>query len=231
MKGEWKLFNRFNKTKILLLILCLIIAGGITYWQYNYFSSQNEVKTAKVIMAAKSIKEGSKLKEDMLTLKEIPISDITKNMILKVQDVENMYAKIDINEGTYLSKEMLSNRVVPIITEDMRRVTIKADMIMSLAGKVKAGDYVDIGLIKGIGEGDQKNEEGAFITEIIAEKVQIYSVVNSDGSDIDKIEPESSNEYDVKQKIPSAITFVVTPEQALLLKDSEAEGNLFLIGY
>ncbi len=227
------MFNRFNlnKSKILILILCLIIAGAITYWQYSYFASKAEVKTAVVVVAARNIAEGTKISKDMAALKEIPVTDITKNMILKGQDIENLYAKIDISEGTYLSKDMLSDRAVPIIAENMRRVTIKADMIMSIAGSVKAGDFVDIGLVREIDDESQKKTTGAFKTEIIAEKVQIYSVVNNAGVDIDKISSENSNEYDAKEKIPSAITFIVTPEQAVLLKDSEAEGSLFLIGY
>ena len=227
------MFNRlnFNTSKAIILILCLIIAGGITYWQYSYFSSQGKTETAKVIVAAKNIKEGSKINLDMLTLKDVPVSNITKNMVFQEEDFENAYAKIDINEGTYLTKEMISQQPVPIIEDGMRRVTIRADMIMSLAGEIKAGDFVDIGLVREIDDESQKKTTGAFKTEIIAEKVQIYSVVNNAGVDIDKISSENSNEYDAKEKIPSAITFIVTPEQAVLLKDSEAEGSLFLIGY
>jgi len=224
------LFNRlnFNTSKAIILILCLIIAGGITYWQYSYFSSQGKTETAKVIVAAKNIKEGSKINLDMLTLKDAPVSNITKNMVFQEEDFENAYAKIDINEGTYLTKEMISQQPVPIIEDGMRRVTIRADMIMSLAGEIRAGDFVDIGLIK---ETKEKATEGAFKTEIIAEKVQIYSITNSEGANIEKLNSKSSNEYDTKQKIPAAITFVVTPDQAVLLKDSEAEGSIFLIGY
>lgn len=116
-------------------------------------------------------------------------------------------------------KEMVSEFKPPIVKDGMRRVSISVNLASALAGKIKPGDYVDVGFVS-------KDEAGG--KEIAVPKVQIYDVVNSKGSDTQKTDEKNSNKYDSESIIPSVITLLATPEQAVHIKELEVRRSLFL---
>ncbi|MCF6095632.1 RcpC/CpaB family pilus assembly protein [Thermovorax subterraneus] len=133
------------------------------------------------------------------------------------------YAKVDISAGSYILKNMVFTEKVPVIEEGMRRITISVNLTSSLAGKIKPGDIVDVGWVS-------KDQEKDAVSKIIAEKVQIYDVVNKMGEETTK-KGEKKNQYEKDMFIPAAVTLIVTPDQAVIIKYHEVLGSLFLIGY
>lgn len=216
---------KFNKNKIILLILSIAIAGSITFLQYNYFLGKQKTETVQVVIASKKIAAGDKIRDDTIASKEIPVSAFANSMIRYGAKFDNIYTKTDVEQGSYLLKNMLSVQEVPIVEEGMRKVTVNANMTMALAGRIKSGDYVDIGYIPDENQGQKEQ------AQIIERKIQIYNIVNSKAVNIEKIEESSGNQYDNSEKIPAAITIIVAPEQAVKIKDCEARGSLFLLGY
>lgn len=211
----------FVKKKAILIALSLILAGGLSFFQYQYFKSMAESdKKIQVIVAASDIKAGEKV-DTKLGIKVIPQSAYVKEMYLANEKAIG-YAKVDISAGSYVLKSMVSHEEVPVLKEDMRRVTIGVNLTSSLAGKIKPGDFVDIGWVP-------KDEAKDGASKIVAEKVQIYDVVNKSGEDVRKA--DKNNQYDKESLIPAAVTLIVTPEQAVAIKECEAKGSLFLLGY
>ncbi|WP_019907135.1 Flp pilus assembly protein CpaB [Thermoanaerobacter indiensis] len=211
----------FVKKKAILIALSLILAGGLSFFQYQYFKSMAESdKKIQVIVAASDIKAGEKV-DTKLGIKVIPQSAYVKEMYLANEKVTG-YAKVDIAAGLYVLKSMVSHEEVPVLKEGMRRVTIGVNLTSSLAGKIKSGDMVDIGWVP-------KDEAKDGVPKVIAEKVQIYDVVNKSGEDVREV--DKSNQYDKESLLPAAVTLIVTPEQAVTIKEYEAKGSLFLVGY
>lgn len=211
----------FVKKKAILIALSLILAGGLSFFQYQYFKSMAESdKKIQVIVAASDIKAGEKV-DTKLGIKVIPQSAYVKEMYLANEKVTG-YAKVDIAAGLYVLKSMVSHEEVPVLKEGMRRVTIGVNLTSSLAGKIKPGDMVDIGWVP-------KDEAKDGAPKVIAEKVQIYDVVNKSGEDVRKA--DKNNQYDKESLIPAAVTLIVTPEQAITIREYETKGSLFLIGY
>ncbi|MDI3519753.1 MAG: pilus assembly protein CpaB [Caldanaerobacter sp.] len=211
----------FVKKKAILIALSLILAGGLSFFQYQYFKGMAESdKKIQVIAAVSDIKAGEKI-NTKLGIKEIPQSAYVKEMYLANEKAIG-YAKVDISAGSYVLKSMVSHEEVPVLKEDMRRVTIGVNLTSSLAGKIKPGDFVDIGWVP-------KDEAKDGASKIVAEKVQIYDVVNKSGEDVRKA--DKNNQYDKESLIPAAVTLIVTPEQAVAIKEYEAKGSLFLLGY
>lgn len=211
----------FVKKKAIFIALSLILAGGLSFFQYQYFKGMAESdKKIQVIAAASDIKAGEKI-DAKLGIKEIPQSAYVKEMYLANEKAIG-YAKVDISAGSYVLKSMVSHEEVPVLKEDMRRVTIGVNLTSSLAGKIKPGDVVDIGWVP-------KDEAKDGASKIVAEKVQIYDVVNKSGEDVRKA--DKNNQYDKESLIPAAVTLIVTPEQAVTIKEYESKGSLFLVGY
>ena len=101
--------------------------------------------------------------------------------------------------------------------DELRRVSVSVNLVSALAGKIKPGDYVDVGFVSKDEAGEKKDSSA---------QAQIYDVVNSKGSDTQKADKKNSNEYDTENVIPSVVTLLVTPEQAVYIKELEARGSL-----
>lgn len=210
------------KRKTVLIVISLLLATGLTFLQYRYFKSIAESdRKIQVVVAAADIEAGEDITE-RIGLKTIPQSAYVKDMYLPSEKVTG-YAKVDISAGSYILKNMVSAEKVPVVEEGMRRVTIGVNLTSSLAGKIRPGDVVDVGWVP-------KDQEKDTVSKIIAEKVQIYAVVNKMGEDTTK-KGDKKNQYEKDMLIPAAVTLIVTPEQAVAIKDYEARGSLFLMGY
>lgn len=215
----------YNRRRIILLIVSLILAAGITFFEYTYFSNMvKKEPTIRVIVANADISTGSKI-DGIGAGKDIPASSYVKDMIKADKPVSG-YARVDIPKGSYILQSMVSESKVPVIKEGMRRVTIGVNLVSALAGRIKAGDYVDVGFIPKNEAG--KAPEGAGI---VATNVQVYNIVNNKAVDTDNEKDKKDNQYDKDSIIPAAVTLIVTPEQAVTIKDLESRGSLFLLGY
>ncbi|WP_213974960.1 Flp pilus assembly protein CpaB [Tepidanaerobacter acetatoxydans] len=215
----------FKKKKLILIILSLLLAAGITFAEYTYFSGMAKKEpTVKVVVANANIPAGAKI-DGMGAEKAIPESIYVKDMISTDKPVSG-FAKVDISKGTYILQSMVSGTQVPVIRNGMRRVTIGVDLVAALAGRIKAGDFVDVGYIPK----KEAEERGGDPSAVIAKSVQIYNIVNKSAADTDK-KSDKDNQYDSDSIIPAAVTIIVTPEQAVKIKDMENRGSLFLLGY
>nr|PZN02840.1 MAG: Flp pilus assembly protein CpaB [Bacillota bacterium] len=213
------------RRKAILIAISMIIAAGLSFLQYRYFKSVNESdRKIQVAVAASDIKVGESI-ENKISLKVIPQSAYTESMYL-ANDKVSGYAKVDIKAGSFLLKEMVSQSKVPVVEPGMRRVTINVNLTSSLAGRIRPGDEVDIGWIP--------KEDGATSAgtsaKIIAQKVLVFEVVNKSGEQLPKNE-QPKNQYEKEAEVPAAVTLVTTPEQAVEIKECEANGSLFLLGY
>lgn len=215
----------YGRKKVFILTLSLLLAAGITFAEYMYFSNlAKKEPMVKVVVAGSDISAGAKI-DGMGAEKDIPASMYVKDMIKADKPISG-FANVDIPKGSYILRSMISESKVPVIKDGMRRVTIGANLVSALAGRIKAGDYVDVGYIPG-----KETKEGSGQPAVIAENVQIYNIVNNKAGDTDKPKDNKDNQYDTDSVIPAAVTLIVTPEQAVTIKDMESRGSLFLLGY
>jgi len=213
-----------SRKKLFIIVLSLLLAAGITFFEYTYFSNlAKKEPTIKVVVAGSDISAGAKI-DGMGAEKSIPASTYVKDMIRADKPVSG-FAKVDISKGSYILQSMVSESQVPVIKDGMRRVTIGVSLVSALAGRIKAGDFVDVGYIP-----KKETEEGGEPPKVIASNVQIYNIVNKNAADTDKPKGED-NQYDSDSIIPAAVTIIVAPEQAVTIKDMESRGSLFLLGY
>lgn len=211
----------YNKRKLMFFVISLVLAIGLTIFQYFYFEKKaNEDPLVEVCVAEDDIDAGELIGN--VKVRKIPQSAYSKSMIRAEESVKG-YSNCKIRKESYILREMISEYQPPIVKDGMRRVSVSVNLASALAGKIRPGDYVDVGFVS-------KDEGGE--KEIAVPKVQVYDVVNSKGSDTQKkSEEEESNEYDSENVIPSVVTLIATPEQAVKIKGLETRGSIFLMGY
>lgn len=203
----------YNRKKTIFFIVSLILAIGITGFQYFYFQKDKD-SAVEVYVAGTDFKEGEKIGN--IKTKSIPKSAFVQSMI-EVENEIKGYSNCNINKGSYILREMVEDYKPPVVKKGMRRISITVNLASAIAGKIKPGDFIDVGVVS-------KDEKG----RIVVTNIQIYDVVNSKGS---SIENTKKNEYDSDSSIPYVVTLLTTPEQAINIKDMEDKGNLFLMGY
>ena len=214
----------YKKRKLILIIVSLLLAAGITFAEYTYFSSMAKKEPmVRVVVAGSDISAGAKI-DGMGAEKDIPASTYVKDMISTDKPVSG-FAKVDIAKGSYILQNMVSESKIPVMKDGMRRVTIGVNLVSALAGRIKAGDFVDVGYIP-----KKETEEESGLPAVIAPNVQIYNIVNKNATDTEKPK-NKDNQYESDSIIPAAVTIIVTPDQAVAIKDKEIGGSLFLLGY
>jgi len=213
----------FRRRKTVLIFASLILAALITGGQYIHFKKLSEPEpSVKVLTASGDIPAGERI-DGRLSERSIPRSAFQPNMVQAGTSVSG-YALVDIPTGSYLLENMISGSPVPVVEGNMRRVSISVGLSSALAGRMRPGDRVDIGWVpKDAGKGGD--------SLIIAEKVQIYGVFNRMGEDVYALSDAKQNMYEKGAAVPAVVTLIATPEQAVLIKQCEALGSLFLLGY
>lgn len=213
----------FRKRTVKIL-LAFILAVGLSFAQYMYFKNQTSPEpTVAVYAALKDISAGG-FTDGLLGAKQVPRSVVTGNMLVVGRDEASGYARIDIPAGSYITKEMLSGTRVPVIEPGMRRISITVNLSSALGGRLRPGDRVDIGWVPK--DSGRDSEEASMIVEGIT----VYEVINSRAESISQID-SNSNRFEADRLIPAVVTLVVTPDQAVKIKDYESRGSLFLLGY
>jgi len=82
--------------KILLIVLCLILAG-----------CGNEVELIKVPVAKEKIEPGTKITEEMITYEEFAIDSVGKNVIKYEKNIVGLYSDTIIPKGSMFYKDAL----------------------------------------------------------------------------------------------------------------------------
>ncbi|WP_227766319.1 RcpC/CpaB family pilus assembly protein [Zhaonella formicivorans] len=210
-----------NRKRLKIIAFCTLLALGLSFLQYNYFRSLGKKEPETGVLVAKEFIPTGEPVNGRVEIKHIPASAKVKSMVENIGK-EQVYARTDISEGSYILKDMVSVVELPVIKDDTRRVIIAADMVSALAGKIKPGDKVDIGFVpsgKDVGS-----------AEIKAYEVPVLEVFNEQGEPLNAASG-SKNEYQPVSRIPAAVALAVTGEQGLMLKELETRGKLFLLGY
>lgn len=211
-----------NKKRIFLIVFCLLLAAGLTYGQYAYLTSLNKPEERVAVLVAKEAIAAGESVQGKLEFKSIPVSALAPGMATTVGE-QPLYAKVDISPGTYVTNDMVSVVKAPVVTGENRRVTIAVNITSALAGRINPGDVVDIGFIP--------SDQDAGQPEVIAVAVPILEVLNERGEPIASGN-KKVNQYDTTAKIPAVATLVVdSPEQGVMIKEKEARGRLFFMGY
>ena len=210
-----------GKKRIILGTISLLLAVVFGAGQYLYLSQEfTEEKTA-VYLAARDIAAGEQITDDDFTLKEIPASAYTKEMVAGIGEGA-FYAAVKIPKGGYLLSSMATKRILPALTEGQVKVTIRVDLYSALAGKILPGDKVNVGFVPG-----SSGEGKVYLPGMIAQDLLITDVTNEKGKEINGT--KSSNEYADEVMLPAAVTLVCeTEDQSVLLKEHEKAGSLFL---
>lgn len=210
-----------NKRLILALtgaVVCGLL--GVMLITRYIASVQNYAKDlGNVVVAKVEIPVGAKIAPEQLALAPIPNGSAPEGALRNLEQVAGRVALVPIGirepvTNAKLAAEGEGAGLGVLIPEGYRAMTVKVDEIVGISGFVQPGSYVDIVAVVTPIQGSQ-----GPISKIVLQNIKVLA----SGPRIDS--PENQRE---PQSV-SAVTVLVTPEQAEKLVLAGAESRLQLV--
>lgn len=211
------------KNRMILGITCIVISLIICFAITPLINVGLSKKTT-VVRVNREIKAGEQLTKNMLTEVEVGNYNLPANVYHSIDEVNGMYATADMVMGDYLFPAKLSedagkeNTYLYHLNGEKQAISITIDKFArGLSGKLKSGDVVSVIAPDYLG-----SRETVIPQEL--QYVEVIAVTAKSGYDANLENGEDTEE----KELPSTVTLLVRPEQAKILAQLEAEGDIHL---
>ena len=172
----------------------------------------------KVVIATADIAPGTPLNETNTAVREMDKENVPQGAVTDLSQIEGKTIRLPVVPNEILMASKLVERYGASyeIPEGMRVVTTSVNLTKTHSGMIRPGDRVDILLTYKIRTPDR----GMMTrTKTVLEYIEIFAADNILATEAQ----EDSTEFAAK-----TLSFLVTPEQAALLKLAESRGELHL---
>lgn len=191
---------------------------------------REQASQTAVLVAKKDILKGAAIEADSLDEKVVPNQYIQPQAVTSFDRIAGMVAVASIARGEQITLTKLSyprerGGLAEVTPVGKRAVTISVDNISSLAGMIKAGDYVDVLAILPLPVQMPDGKQTAqAATMPLFQNVLVLAV----GQEIGAVQ-ESESRYKDKTAASPLITLALAPQEANLIAFVQEQGKIRLI--
>lgn len=200
---------------ITCIVISLILCFAIAPWLQRGASEQTTI-----IRVTKEIRKGEPISSSKLTSVDVGAWNLPSDVMTSMDQVTGQYAATDLKVDDYLLPAKLSATPPDGYFAQLNgqkqalSVTIKS-LAAGLSGKLQAGDIISL----------IAADYGDLRTTTLPPElkyIEVLSVTTSQGLDANAY----TEQDDQERELPSTLTLLVLPEQAVLLSDIENKGKL-----
>jgi pilus assembly protein CpaB len=201
------------------IVLSLIICFGLTPLFNGAVKAQVEI-----VRVTGNVRRGDRITAGMVTAVKVGGYNLPADVLRETGNVIGKYAKYEMLNGDYILSGKLSDTPLTEFaylseldgTHEAMSISIKS-FAAGLSGKLEAGDVVRL----------IASDVGDFRETVAPPELRYVQVLAvTDGKGYDK-EYSGGNESDDEEKeLPSTVTLLVVPAQALVLAELEATGRI-----
>ena len=214
---------KFLKNRTVLGIVCIVLALIICFAITPLFNASKS-STMKIIRIKNDMKIGQEITSKDIEAVEVGAYNMPSNVAQKSEDVVGKYAAMEMIKGEYVLPTKISdtpaseNAYLYGLTGEKRAISITIPSFAGgLSGKLISGDIVSIIAV------DYK-EKGETVVPEELQYVEVIAVTDSKGNDDETVTVKPDGEEEVE--LPETVTLLVTPTQANILAELEAEGEI-----
>lgn len=226
------------KNRIFLSILCILIAGVISFMLLPKLY-KDKAETVTVLRVAADISKGEKIENRHIAEVEVGKYGLPDNIINDKSLVIGKIAKTSMVKGDYIFPQKIADfasdeKMNRIVKENKRLVTVSVPSIAAgLSSHLKSGDIVTVAVFlnqKESADGEQSASPKVMIYPEL-KSLEVYSVENSRTQSTEQAreQQQADNKPSSNDPIPKTVTLVVTEAQAVKLIEAEYTGKLHLI--
>lgn len=216
---------KFLKNRTILGIICIAIALIICFAITPLFNASKS-STMKIIRIKNDVKIGQQLTSKDIENVEVGAYNMPSEVLQKSEDVVGKYATMEMIKGEYILPTKISdtpaseNAYLYGLTGEKRAISITIPSFAGgLSGKLISGDIVSVIAV------DYKEQGKTLVPEEL-QYVEVIAVTDSKGNDDETVTVRPDGEEETE--LPETVTLLVTPVQANILAELEAEGEIHI---
>lgn len=211
------------KNRMVLGIACIVVSLVICF-AITPLVNMGLSKMATVVRMRQDVKAGERLDASMLEEVQIGSYNMPLDAYRSVGEVEGLYLTSDLCTGDYLFPSKVSadagieNTYLYSLNGEKQAMSITIDKFArGLSGKLKSGDIVSV-----VAPDYKKSGETVIPQEL--RYVEVIAVTANSGYDANLEDGRDTEE----KELPSTVTLLVRPEQAMILAELEEEGTIHI---
>lgn len=214
---------KFLKNRTVLGVVCIALALIICFAITPLFNASKS-STMKIIRIKNDVKIGQEITSKDIEVVEVGAYNMPSEVLQKSEDVVGKYAAAEMIKGEYVLAAKISdtpaseNAYLYNLTGEKRAISITIPSFAGgLSGKLISGDIVSVIAV------DYKEKGETLVPEEL-QYVEVIAVTDSKGNDDETVTVKPDGEEETE--LPETVTLLVTPEQANILAELEAEGEI-----
>lgn len=214
----------FLKNRTVLGVICIVLSLLICFALTPLFNQSISQKTT-IIRVMKNIKTGDAITREMIQTVQVSGYNLPKDVIKQQDAALGKYALADLAPGDYILTAKLSNTPTSEnaylynLNGDKQAISVSIkNFAGGLSGKLISGDIVSV-------IAPDYKEQGLTVIPPELTYVEVIGVTASTGYDTDT--SNQGEDGDAKQ-LPATVTLLISPEQAKILAELEADGKIHL---
>lgn len=216
---------KFLKNRTVLGVICIALSLIICFAITPIFNASKS-STTKIVCVKNDLKIGQEITSKDVEFVEVGAYNLPSEVVKDSKDIVGKYASAEMIKGEYVLAAKISdspaseNAYLYGLTGEKRAMSITIPSFAGgLSGKLISGDIVSIIAV------DFK-EQGETLVPDELQYVEVIAVTDKKGNDDETITVKPDGEEETE--LPETVTLLVTSEQANILAELEAEGEIHI---
>ena len=213
------------KNRTVLGVVCIALSLIICFAITPLFNAEKE-NTTEIVRMKKDVKIGQEITEKDVEIVEVGAYNLPADVLKKSEDVVGKYVSSELLAGEYVLPGKISNTPASEnaylynLTGEKRAISVTIPSFAGgLSGKIISGDIVSVIAV-------DYRESGETVVPDELQYVEVIAVTDKEGYDEDEVVVTADGEEE--PDLPETVTLLVTPAQANILAELEADGDIHL---
>ena len=213
------------KNRTVLGVVCIALSLIICFAITPLFNAAKE-NTTEIVRMKKDVKIGQEITEKDVEIVEVGAYNLPADVLKKSEDVVGKYVSSELLAGEYVLPGKISNTPASEnaylynLTGEKRAISVTIPSFAGgLSGKIISGDIVSVIAV-------DYRESGETVVPDELQYVEVIAVTDKEGYDEDEVVVPADGEEE--PDLPETVTLLVTPAQANILAELEADGDIHL---
>lgn len=213
------------KNRTVLGVVCIALSLIICFAITPLFNAAKE-NTTEIVRMKKDVKIGQEITEKDVEIVEVGAYNLPADVLKKSEDVVGKYVSSELLAGEYVLPGKISdtpaseNAYLYNLTGEKRAISVTIPSFAGgLSGKIISGDIVSVIAV-------DYRESGETVVPDELQYVEVIAVTDKEGYDEDEVVVTADGEEE--PDLPETVTLLVTPAQANILAELEADGDIHL---
>ena len=209
-----------NARPWVVILVSIVIGAAAVAVAARWVAHQANIATTQVVVAARDLDVGTRLRPDMVQVVEWPAGTPLNEPFTDTGKVVDRVINAQVLRGEPIVAAKLaapgaSGGLSAVLGDGKRAITVRVNEIVGVAGFALPGNYVDV--MVNAQQDKDKGEEGRQISKTVLERVLVLAVAQEAGRD------------DTKPKVVSAVTLELSLEDSEKLDLARSVGTLSLV--